>query len=1211
LNPVLVPPALLLMRNFRTICATVLAGVSLLSHGADAERFTADHGVVLFYEPKTAQRSPPDLHDTMVSGAEAIFWWGDIELRDGEYDWSRVDRELALWQAAGKRLDMRLATAHNSPFNAPSWLYDQYQVRRIGRGDWNDCENNLGSYQLEADGQHTRQPELVVSGNASIASSSTQAGRKVLCSIAPGKHLEPGTTFAVEFDYRAPESVTAWIEIFSKSGGVKDRQTFVTQAPARASQVFKITLPELDDCGIRFGYDGSGTFAVDNLNVIRLLDAKTAWQTTTFETGDSSDWILNGRAEITSDLTQVIAGRKSLLLTGDPAVQGAGVSSHPTRLQLEKGQGYAFEFDYRALTDATLRSRIISRTTPETVLEERTIQLKAGQSGRQHFYYASFIWKDDCRMEIDLIGIGQLIMDDLKWTRWSDRVACFPDYFNPVFQEKWTRFVTRFAERYARHPGLGTVSVGGFGRWEETILDDDSHGGLDAQWLARGFTPEKYLARITDCMDLYRRLLPETPLRICLAYGLYHQNPVNWFYRRTAQAAVARGISLKQNGWSEKWDTWDINTSASYLWNRYRYTPGITLTLETGGQISRPGPGAGHPISFFNRGLIDGTDIFFLYGSDTGARHINKYLRWANEQLGRQTITTMHCRIGDTSLTHEYSPVRMEYRNLWLGLRQFQDASANVIYTNRLGEMCAATSPGNPHIVLDVDDRQQYSGMNGVIFSVQYLDEGNDQFEINALNHWTGKWQTLGRATKTGTGQWRTASFYQPDWCRSTRNSGEDVHIDIVINDCNDGIEHITNAELNFVPAREWQRSNFLSLEPSDRHVALTNTLSREIKIPGGQPLNGVSVPLWTGNLEANALRGRVYALTAQGEQLVSEKEYDLPANGDWFELPVVPQPNCSRYRIELTQPKGSVGWYQSTNGELACRAWSYATQCDIAQSAANVNQTFDPSEQELLVNAASPFSGLRLNLPNPTGEMIVSAKLRRELPGSGWSEVITEQNVTVKTGMPPSLWFEPQSAGQYKLELGTISGAAVVASAGQPLASLHYLTRRVAARPALPIAVAKGQSLFQPSAAPSPIWGNSSGLEIRSQTEQQVTAHLTAGAAAFELALNQPVTASTNQMLALQLANQTGAPLLRVFWAGRDQSFDPTRSLLFPIVQNDTELREYQFPIGFEENWRGRITRLRVEIASVAVTRGVLSVGAIRLIESPEATALANRPQP
>jgi hypothetical protein len=107
-----------------------------------------DHGVIHFYEPKVNYQPKPDLHDPIVIGAEGIFWWGDIEREEGVYDWSRVDEEIAVWQKAGKRLDIRLATAHNSPFNTPQWLFEKYQVRRIGRGHWADFENDLGDYVL-------------------------------------------------------------------------------------------------------------------------------------------------------------------------------------------------------------------------------------------------------------------------------------------------------------------------------------------------------------------------------------------------------------------------------------------------------------------------------------------------------------------------------------------------------------------------------------------------------------------------------------------------------------------------------------------------------------------------------------------------------------------------------------------------------------------------------------------------------------------------------------------------------------------------------------------------------------------------------------------------------------------------------------------------------------------------------------------------------
>ncbi len=1178
----------------RAIIFFVLASRCVLA--GDALPAAPDHGVIHFYEPKETHRPQSDLHDPVVAGAEGIFWWNDLEPEEGVYDWSRVDEEIAAWQRGGKRLDIRLGTAHNSPFIAPQWLFDRYHVRRIGRGHWTNCETNLGDYVLGADGQRTEISALVVGGNASINSVNASAGRKFLCALNAEYHLDAAGFYAVEFDYRASQPVTCWVEISSALGHSTNRLTFTATATNLASHSFTVQMPPFADAQIHFGYDGPGTLALDNLNLIRL-EGVPMIHTNNFERANR-DWELRDGAEITRDKKQVIGGRASLLLTGSETNSPNGLRNHAPDFALQRGEGYLFELNYRALTDVTLRYRLINRAAPFNVLDKRSLNLPAGKSGPQVFHYPAFLWEDHCDVEISVVGPGQVVIDDLKWIRWSDRVTCFPDYFNPVFQEKWANFIAAFAQRYGDNPAVGTISVGGFGRWEETILDDDVYGGLDEQWLARGFTPEKYLARITDCFDLYRRLLPNKPLRVCLAYGLYEKNNPDWVYRRVAQAAVARGIGLKQNGLSEKWDMWDHPASASYLWNRYRFTPGVTLTLETGGQIARPGPGGGHPISFLNRGMIDGADLLFLYGSDIVASPVHQYLRWLTEQMGRPLISRFYCRLGDTSLRYDHLPAPLEYRNLWLGLRQFQDANAEVIYTNRLGEKCAATSPGNPQIIFDVDDRQQYHGMNSVVLSVQYLDEGTDKFEINLLNQTTRAWQNLGVVQKTGSGQWCTTTFAQPDWCRSSRNSGEDDHADIVINDLGDGAEFIANVEMNFVPAREWQRTLLAASEPAAAHEVLTNVLSREIEIAAGQPLNFVAVPLWTGSLEANGLRGRVFALTASGEKLVSDKEYALPADKDWFELPVVTEANCSRYRIELSQPTGSVGWYRADDGSLAFRAWRYA-EADAAKQFQHdekvvPNKSFDFA-------ADKPFFGVRLNLA-ASSTTVVTARLRRDLPGTGWSSVITEQAVTLKSNQPTPLWFEPQTAANYQIELVvTNSDSSAVVLTGERGVEPVFLTRRESPQPALPFTAPGGIVLFKPTSSGKLAWQNLTGLEIIQRETNIMTTQITKPGAAFELAPTKPVTANNKQTLAFQLRNGTSAGLARVFWASAGESFDPTRSTWIPLVANDSELREYDCALGLEANWRGDITRLRIEPATGLTERGTLGIGQIRILKSTD----------
>ena len=502
------------MLLLRFILLTLLT-LPLLAQG-DAG-IAVSRGVIHFYEPKDWQQPPTDWRDSEVTGAEAIFWWGDLERTEDVYDWSPVDRELAAWQKGGKQLDLRLATAHNSPLIAPQWLFDGYNVRLIGRGHWADFENDLGEYVLGPDGTRSDDPKLVVTGKFSVATLSTNAGDKILCLLNPQIRLDPGAEFSLGLDYRAAQPHTAWVEITSNDGRFTNRMSFASVVGQSASQNFRIRIPAAEDCQIRFGCDGPGAFAIDNLNLIRLTSVP-AIQATDFEDAPG-DWTMSGGATITHAPAQIIFGHGSLLLAGDSAT----IANREQKFAIERGEGYAFDFNFKALTAVTLHYRVVSRDAPAQPLAEQTLQFQPGESGHRRFYFPTFVWRDHCRVEFAVEGAGELVMDDLQWTRWSDRVTCFPDYFNPLFQEKWTRFVTAFAKRYGNNPAVGTISVGGFGRWEEVILDDDAYGGLDAQWLARGYTPEKYLARIADCLELYRRLLPHQSLRVCLAYGLYEK----------------------------------------------------------------------------------------------------------------------------------------------------------------------------------------------------------------------------------------------------------------------------------------------------------------------------------------------------------------------------------------------------------------------------------------------------------------------------------------------------------------------------------------------------------------------------------------------------------------------------------------------------------------------------------------------------------------
>ncbi|MEO6184493.1 MAG: hypothetical protein ABIP71_15610, partial [Verrucomicrobiota bacterium] len=408
----------------------IALAVSALALGADTG--APRHGVIHFYEPKESRQPPINWRDSEVTGAEAIFWWGDLELTEGVYDWSQVDRELANWQKGNKPLDLRLATAHNSPFNSPQWLFDQYNVRRIGRGHWTDFENDLGDYILLEDGRRTDDPQFVVAGKFSVATLNADSGAKFLCQLNPEIRLESGAEFSLGLDYRATQPLQGWVEITSDDGRLTNRMSFDAVAGRPASQNFRIKIPATEDYQIRFGCDGPGAFAIDNLNLIRLA-AEPTTHTTDFETA-SIDWEMSGDATITHAPTEIVSGQGSLLLLGNSAT----IANREPKFTIERGEGYAFEFNFKALSAITLRYRIFSHNAPEQPLAEQILKFQPGESGQRRLYYPSFIWRDHCRVEFAVIGAGELVVDNLKWIRWSDRVTCFPDYFNPVFQEKWT-----------------------------------------------------------------------------------------------------------------------------------------------------------------------------------------------------------------------------------------------------------------------------------------------------------------------------------------------------------------------------------------------------------------------------------------------------------------------------------------------------------------------------------------------------------------------------------------------------------------------------------------------------------------------------------------------------------------------------------------------------------------------------------------------------
>ena len=58
--------------------------------------------------------------------------WGNVEVADGKYDWSEMDKAIDYWTSLGKKINMRLTTDLNTigyPLaGVPDWIGDDYGV---------------------------------------------------------------------------------------------------------------------------------------------------------------------------------------------------------------------------------------------------------------------------------------------------------------------------------------------------------------------------------------------------------------------------------------------------------------------------------------------------------------------------------------------------------------------------------------------------------------------------------------------------------------------------------------------------------------------------------------------------------------------------------------------------------------------------------------------------------------------------------------------------------------------------------------------------------------------------------------------------------------------------------------------------------------------------------------------------------------------------
>ncbi|HEV2582353.1 MAG TPA: LamG-like jellyroll fold domain-containing protein [Ktedonobacteraceae bacterium] len=86
----------------------------------------------------TGQANTKNAGNPSIGGANLEWSWADIEQVEGQYNWSKVDRDIGLWTSQGKQVILRFATAGQLSWSGsvdgsytPPWVFDTYGVPRV------------------------------------------------------------------------------------------------------------------------------------------------------------------------------------------------------------------------------------------------------------------------------------------------------------------------------------------------------------------------------------------------------------------------------------------------------------------------------------------------------------------------------------------------------------------------------------------------------------------------------------------------------------------------------------------------------------------------------------------------------------------------------------------------------------------------------------------------------------------------------------------------------------------------------------------------------------------------------------------------------------------------------------------------------------------------------------------------------------------------
>lgn len=621
----------------------------------------------------------------------------------------------------------------------------------------------------------------------------------------------------------------------------------------------------------------------------------------------------------------------------------------------------------------------------------------------------------DYTLTIETQNVADCNIDNLNIIQSSEsrgkRVA-FPDYFSDNFKSAFTYFMNEMAKRYNTNPAVDAIVVSGVGRWEEMLLNDNEkqdkavHESFYRQWHAYGYTDVNYLKNVVEwSMNLTKRLFPQKELILQISPMNNGYENEDFIYRRAAAMAVSKGISIKQNGMSEKYDTWSATSDPAYIMNRYRFNPQAKRYYETAGQIFRNTMNAmGHPESLFNRVIIDGATNLYLYKSDILEPNVQHYFKYADSLMHHPFISKLYTNLGLFPLANrkKQKPHLLDtinYYNKWLGIRQYEipGASPTFVYDSVLHVHAASTNVINPNILFDVDDRVLYNGMASAILTVTYKDWGSDSFDVLINSRKSGMQEIIGTIDKNNSNLLCRKSIPLYDFLESADNWKE-TKPEIWINDKGDGIETISNLEIEFVPLHNFETELLLENKATTKFKLLgkNESLTDEITCKYDKPLAKAEIMYYDGDFSAKS--DVTVSLNYDSEVIpVVNKQYYIGGDKEWIPLRVACPNIPKQIQLKVLNNNGVNGAYVAVDGSIAYKLYTFKlTEKPVVE----INDSGR-------LAMADFFQSYTFNV-QPDKKSLKFFKL---LPDNSFLEIpyhITKNKI----------YFSPQHPGIYKLEI-------------------------------------------------------------------------------------------------------------------------------------------------------------------------------------------------